>query len=123
HVGRCAEEGAQLDGNRNADILLHRPQNVEVELFDLRAGVLNRRGDVVDVQLQRVRPGFLDLARVLHPAASRNAVQAADDGDVDRLLGAGDQVEVLLRTQIVVRDVGVEVDGLGVDVPVVGGIV
>ena len=99
HVGEVAEERAELHRHRNGHLGLHRLEDVEVGLLDLGGGQVHVRGDVIDVQLERVGAGLLDRFGVLRPAADGRAVQAGDDGDFHRLLGLGDVLEVFLRAE------------------------
>ena len=92
----------------------HGEQQVDVRLLDLGAAHPGVGGDVVDVQLQGVRPGLLDLPGVAHPAPAGDPVEAADDGDAHGGLGPPHVVQVALGRQDVVRRLGEVGQGLGV---------
>ena len=79
---------------------------IDVHLFHLVAAHLDVGGNEVDIQLQGVGAGFLDLLRVPHPAARGSAVQAADDGDLHGLLGAAQVLEIAVGPQVVPRHIG-----------------
>ena len=81
HLAERAEVRAELHGDRHADRLLDAAQDVDVALLDVAAGGARVAGEVVDVQLDRGRAGLLHRARVVDPAARRDAVQAADHRD------------------------------------------
>ena len=85
-VGQGGEERAELDRQGDVDLLAHIRHQVDVGLFQLLAGQVRVGGNVVDVQLQRIRAGLFDLLGIIDPAAGGDAVQAADDRDVDRCL-------------------------------------
>ena len=50
---------------------------------------------------------------VVDPALVGDAVEAGDDGDVDRLAGARDQIEILVRTDAIVGRLGKIAQRLG----------
>ena len=54
----------------------------------------------INVQLERISAGLLDLPRVIQPAAKCAAVQAADDWDIDRRFRLGDVLEVRFRPNL-----------------------
>jgi len=66
-------------------------------MLQFRAGKFHVRRDRVQVQLQRVGAGLLNLFREARPAARRRAVQAGDDGNHHRLLGILDVPQIGLR--------------------------
>ena len=81
---------------------LHRLQDIQVALLHLAPRHVEVGGDVVDVQLDAARAGLLHHARRVHPAFVGDAVETADDGDVDRLRRLLQQLQVLLRPGFVI---------------------
>jgi len=100
------------DGDR--DVSLDVAHQVDVHLLDLAASQLGIGGNVVDVQLERVRAGLLDLPGVRDPAARRDTVEAADDRDVHGRLGPPDVLEVGVGAEVVARHVREVRDRLGI---------
>jgi len=70
---------------------------------------------VVDVQLYRVRAGFLKETGVARPAAGAVPVQAGNDGNIHRRLGRFEQLEVLPLVPAELGQHGEKVQRLGVD--------
>src|SRR5205085_7977114 len=95
------EVGTQLHGDGNGDGIFHLVENVQINLLDLSAGFVGVRGNVINIQFQPVGTGSLDQRGVVRPAAGRDTVEAADDGNVDRRFGVTNQVEVLVRPDVV----------------------
>ncbi|MPN61600.1 hypothetical protein SDC9_209338 [bioreactor metagenome] len=69
HVGKVGEKRAEFDCHRDADRRLHSTQDVQVSLLDLHGGLVHIRGDVIDVQFQRVGPCLLNGFGILGPTA------------------------------------------------------
>ena len=93
-VRQRREERRQLDGHRDGDRLLDRPQDLDRPLLDVGAGLLRVGGDEVDVQLERVGAGLLDRLRVRQPALGGGAVERRDHRDLHRRLDLADLLEV-----------------------------
>ena len=107
------EERRQFHRDRDGDGVPDLCQDVDRALFHRDSGFVGIGGDVIDVELERVRAGLFDQVGVVNPAAHAHAVERADHRDVHRLLDAGDLVQVAVRPEAVVlhfREIG---DGLG----------
>jgi hypothetical protein len=114
-VGQGGEVGRELDGDGDLHRAADLPHDVEVALLHLGRAHLGIGLHRVEVDLQRVGAGRGDLLGVAGPAARRAAVQAGDDRDVERLLGALHQREVLVRPDALGREVGARLRaGVGV---------
>ena len=74
-----SEEGTELHRDWDFHLCFHGSQDCEVARLDFLGGELGIGRDRVDIQLQRIRAGLLDLPCERHPAAERRAVQAGDD--------------------------------------------
>ena len=123
HLAGRAEVRAELDRDRHGHRVLDPRQDVDVALLDVAAGDVRVAGEVVDVQLDRGGAGILHRARVVGPAAGRDAVEAGDHRDVDGGRGALEQAQVAARAGLLLghgREVGQrlgEALGAGVDQP------
>lgn len=100
HGGEVGEERAQLDRDGNRDFLFHRLENVQISLLHVSPGQIHVGGDAINIQLQRIGAGLLDLFRIGRPAAGGRAVQAGDDGDAHRFFRLGDVFEIFLRAEV-----------------------
>ncbi len=90
------------DPHRAADAV----DDLEVARLDLRRGDRRVRLHRVEVHLERVRPRLLDVPGVLGPAPRGAAVEARDHRDLEGLLRALDEGEVLVRPDPLRREVG-----------------
>ena len=68
--------------------------------------MLRVAGQVVDVQLDRGGAGVLHRPGVVGPAAGRDAVEAADHGDLDGGRRALEQAQVAARAGLVLGGFG-----------------
>jgi hypothetical protein len=109
--GRVERRELHRDGDRHARA--HRREDVERALLDERAWLSRVGGHVIDVELERVRAGLLDLLRVLEPARGRDAVERRDDGHRDGLADAADLLEVRVGPEAVLARLGEERARLG----------
>ncbi len=87
--------------------------------LDLLAGLVEIGGDVVEVQLDRIGAGVLELAGEAGPAAGCGAVERGHDGDVEGLFQLGDLGEGGRGADGEDVGVGEERAGFGVGVDVV----
>src|SRR5690349_1852649 len=87
HVGNGAEIGAEFYRYRNSNATLHFRHQVALHGFDLYAVEGRIYGKVIDVQLERIGPGFLDEPGIADPAAGGHAVEASDHRNPDSPLG------------------------------------
>jgi len=87
-------EGRKLDGERKGDGLAHRRDDVHDAAFHVFAGFAGIGREIVDVELEGVRAGLRDQARVLDPRLGRRPVERCDDGDRDRGLDPLDLLQV-----------------------------
>jgi hypothetical protein len=71
-----------------------------VALLDVATADLEVAGKVVDVQFDRGGAGVLHRARVVGPAAGRDAVEAGDHRDLDGCRGALEQAQVAARARL-----------------------
>ena len=79
---------------------------VRVDLFDLAAIHAWIDRQVVDIQLERIRAGFLYQLGVTDPSACRNAIQTPDDRNVDSLFGFAKVLDIAVRTDVVIGEIG-----------------
>ena len=85
--GQVAEggvEGAELDRQRDLELVTHRAHQGGAACLDLTARQAEVGGDEVDVELEGVGAGVGQQRRVLDPGARLDGVEAGDDGDVQR---------------------------------------
>ena len=78
YVGHGTEVGAEFDGNRQ----------------------------MIQIQLQRISTGCLNLTGVFRPVTGCGSIQTADDGDVDGLLHVLDVREICVRPRLVTGMIG-----------------
>ena len=97
HVRHVTEVGTELDRQRDCHRRAHCFHDRDVLCLDLGPGLMQIAGDVVEVEFQRVGPGFGNEFGEVDPAAQRRAVQAGDDGNIDRVFGLTDVLEIALR--------------------------
>ena len=112
HVTERAEVRTQLDRHRNLHRLLHRAQRAQVAGLDVGGGLLQVGGQVVDVQLQRLGTGLLDLHSVVGPTLRAGGVETADDRDRRGFAAAANQVQVLVRPHVVAAELRKVAQGL-----------
>ena len=74
--------------------------NVNVVLLDLGGVVFGVGDDPVDVALEGVGAGFLDLSGVLDPSADRRAIEAGDNGDLHGGFGFADVLEIVVGAEV-----------------------
>ena len=115
-IGDRAKRVPELHRDGDRDVSLHISHEVHVHLLDLASRQLGIGGNVVDVQLERVRAGLLDLPGVGDPAARRDAVEAADDRDAHGCLGPPDVFEVSVGPKVVARHVREVRERLGIGI-------
>src|SRR6266480_4532862 len=94
HVCETAEVRAELDGERDRSRSSNTADDVDVDIFDCTARYLHARGYFVDIQFQRIGPGFSDSPRVAKPAAKRSAIEAGNNWNTDATLGFCDVLKI-----------------------------
>ena len=72
-------------------------QYVQVAAFDVRRGFARIGGDIVDVYLQGVGAGVLQIATVLDPAGFTDTVEAGNHGNVQMGFQRLQLLEVLVE--------------------------
>ena len=105
-VGQRAEVGRELHRHRDGDGVLHLGHRLQVALLDLGGALLRVGLDRVEVHLQPVGAGGLDVAGVLGPAPRGDAVQAGDDRDPEGALRVLEEGEVVVRADPLRREEG-----------------
>src|ERR1019366_2001186 len=101
-----AEEWTQLDGHRDVHRTLYFPKNVGIDFLRPGAGNVDVGWDEVEIALDGVGSGLLDLAGKLGPTAQGRAVKAGDDRDVHRGFGLANVIQIAFGA-------GVEFAGMG----------
>ena len=96
-------EGGQLDRQRDAHGAAHRAHHAQQALFDRRRPGRGVGGQIVDVELQRVRPRLLEQTGVGQPAAHVAPVERGDDRHRDGRLDAAQLLQILVRAEREVR--------------------
>ena len=105
-VRERGEVRRHLHCDRHAHGGAHRPDEVEVALLDVGGGSGRVDGHVVHVQLDGPGARVLEDAGVLHPAASRVAVDAGDDRHGEPLRRLLDEQDVAVEAEVVEVEVG-----------------
>ena len=85
---------------------LYFPKNIDVDLLGLGAGDVHAGGNEVEIALDGVGSGLLDLAGKLGPTAQGRAVEAGNDRNVDRGFGLANVIQIAFGA-------GVEFAGMG----------
>ena len=98
-----AEEMGKLYGDGDFQIFPQLPHQRAIILFHFRRAARRVRHQRINIQFDRVRAGLFHFARVAHPAARRDAIQAGDDGNRDGFFRPANQFQIAVRTQIVIR--------------------
>ena len=73
---------------------LYFPNNVGINLLRLGAGEVHAGGNEVEIALDGVGSGLLDLAGKLGPTAQSRAVKAGDDRNVHGGFGLANVIEI-----------------------------
>ena len=58
------------------------------------------RGNRIQVQFERIRPGLLHLLSVVGPTANRGAVETGNNGDVHGFLGFANMLEIAFGSEV-----------------------
>jgi len=112
-IGQVAEKRTQLGRNRNVNRSLYFAEYVGIVRFQLGAKNLGVRRNRVDVALDCVSPGLLNVLGVLCPTAESGAVEAGDDGNVDGGFGFANVLQILLGSGVEFAGMRKVSDGLG----------
>jgi hypothetical protein len=98
---KCAKAvGArELDRDRNPQDALHPADDLHHLPFDIGGARAHVAGGVIDVQLEAVGAGFLELSRVAEPAAVCHAVERRHHRDAHRFLDPAEMLEILVRPE------------------------
>ena len=94
HVAHGAEIGAQLDCDRNLHSLFYGFQDGYVAMLDLVPGNVERGGNEVDIELNRIGTRLLNLLRIVDPAVISDAIEAGDNRDIDCLYRTTKNLEI-----------------------------
>ncbi len=106
YVGHGTEVGVEFDGNRQIHGRSDLGEDVEVSILHIIAGFFRIGRQMIEIQLQRISTGCLDLTGVFRPATGCGSIQTADDGDVDGLLQVLDVREISVRPRLVTGMIG-----------------
>ena len=98
--------GPSFTATGTVDRVLDAGEDIDVALLDVPARDARAAGQVGDVQLDRGGAGILHRPRVVGPAAGRDAVEAADDGDRHGRRRSLEQAQVPARAGLLLGDVG-----------------
>src|SRR5690349_8821253 len=101
-----AEVRRELDRYRNLYRCRHLPDDLQSAPFDLGAADRGIDRNRVHVELDRSGPCVFELAGVIDPSFRGGAVKAGNDGDVERIAGAPERVEMSRYSAIVLGDFG-----------------
>ena len=105
HLPGRAEVRAQLDRHGHRHGVAHLLEDLDVPVLDLARARVRVTRDEVDVELDRRGPCVLHRTGEAHPATGRRAVEAGDDGHVDR------ERRLLEQPQVAGRPAGVGARG------------
>src|ERR1019366_1835089 len=105
-MGEVAKKWTQFDGHRDVHRTLYFPKNVGIDLLRLGAGDVHACRNEVEIALDGVGPGLLDLAGKLGPTTQSRTVEAGNDRNVHGRFGFANVIEIAFGS-------GVEFAGLG----------
>src|SRR5215471_10794215 len=101
HVDHGAEEGRQLDRNRNPQTPSYLPGKFAIAILDVTAVFVRVGLNRVEIELDSVSAGLLHLTGVANPPAGSRSVQTGDDGNSDSLFCLMNQLQVAFRPCVV----------------------
>ena len=78
---RCYK-GTDLHGQGDRNGRFYFSNQIHLPIFYISRGNFRIGCKIIHIQLKSICASFLDLARVICPATFRDAVQTADDGDL-----------------------------------------
>ena len=105
-MGQRAEGVPDLDGDGNLHARLHVADQLHVHVLDVGRRHRGVGGDIVDVELQRIGAGLLDLPGVVDPAPGGHPVEAADDRNAHRGLDPAKMLQIGVGTEVIAPHVG-----------------
>ena len=89
HVGHVAEKRTELDRHRNVNRDLDRPKDVNVSLLYFKARNVRVCRNEIDIALNGISPGLLDLLGMFSPTAKSRTIEARNDRNIDCFLSFG----------------------------------
>ena len=92
HVGHVAEKRTELDRHRNVNRDLDRPKDVNVSLLYFKARDVRVCRNEIDIALNGISPGLLDLLGMFSPTAKSRTIEARNDRNIDCFLSFSDVV-------------------------------
>src|ERR1039457_5853642 len=105
-MGGVARKWPQIHGHRDVNSTLYFPKNVGIDLRGLGPRDVHVGRNEVEIALDGVGPGLLDLAGKLGPTTQSRTVEAGNDRNVHGRFGFANVIEIAFGA-------GVEFAGLG----------
>ena len=95
-----SELRCDLDRERQIALRLDGADGVKVKCLDQQGIGFGLRRGVVEVEFQRIGTVGFEVAGVFDPAAAAGAVEAGDDGDLQRRLELRQRFEVVVEEKV-----------------------